>query len=28
VVYEVVYESRMRPSWVSIPLSALERLAG
>jgi maltokinase len=28
VVYEVVYESRMRPHWVSIPMSALERLAG
>ena len=28
VVYEVVYESRMRPAWVSIPMSALERLAG
>jgi maltokinase len=28
VVYEVAYESRMRPHWVSIPMSALERLAG
>ncbi|HTY71415.1 MAG TPA: hypothetical protein VMI11_03215 [Actinomycetes bacterium] len=28
VIYEVVYESRMRPHWVSIPLSALDRLAG
>jgi maltokinase len=28
VVYEVIYESRMRPHWVSIPMSALERLAG
>jgi maltokinase len=28
VVYEVVYESRHRPHWVSIPMSALERLAG
>jgi maltokinase len=27
-VYEVVYESRMRPSWVVLPLGAVERLAG
>jgi maltokinase len=27
-VYEVVYESRMRPSWTAIPLAAIERLAG
>jgi maltokinase len=26
-VYEVVYEANMRPDWISIPLSALERLA-
>jgi maltokinase len=25
--YEVVYEKRNRPSWVNIPLSAIERLA-
>lgn len=27
-VYEVLYEIRNRPTWVSIPLEALERLAG
>ena len=27
-VYEVVYESRMRPSWVVLPLGAVERLVG
>jgi maltokinase len=27
-VYEVVYESRMRPSWVALPMAAVERLAG
>ena len=27
-VYEVVYESRNRPTWVSIPLSTIEKLAG
>ncbi len=26
-VYEVVYESRMRPTWVAIPMAAIERLA-
>jgi maltokinase len=26
-VYEVVYEASMRPDWISIPLSALERLS-
>ncbi len=26
-VYEVVYEAQMRPSWVPIPMGALERLA-
>jgi maltokinase len=26
-VYEVVYEANMRPDWISIPLSALERLS-
>ena len=26
-VYEVVYEARMRPSWVVLPLAAVERLA-
>jgi maltokinase len=27
-VYEVVYESRNRPTWVNIPLSTIEKLAG
>jgi maltokinase len=27
-VYEVVYESRHRPTWVTIPLSTIEKLAG
>ncbi len=27
-VYEVVYESRMRPSWAALPMAAIERLAG
>jgi maltokinase len=27
-VYEVVYESRTRPDWIGVPLSAIERLAG
>jgi maltokinase len=27
-VYEVLYEARHRPSWVNIPLTAIERLVG
>ena len=27
-VYEVVYEARMRPSWVVLPMAAVARLAG
>ncbi|MER7797438.1 phosphotransferase [Microbacterium sp. NPDC096154] len=27
-VYEAVYEKRNRPSWISIPLAALERIGG
>jgi maltokinase len=27
-VYEVIYESRMRPTWTALPMAAIERLAG
>jgi len=27
-VYEVIYESRMRPSWAALPMAAIERLSG
>jgi maltokinase len=27
-VYEVVYEARNRPTWVPVPMTAIERLAG
>ena len=27
-LYEAVYESRNRPSWLPIPIAGLERLAG
>jgi maltokinase len=27
-VYEVIYESRMRPSWAALPMAAISRLAG
>ena len=27
-VYEVVYETRMRPPWAVLPLAAVERLSG
>jgi maltokinase len=26
-IYEVVYEARNRPSWLAIPMSAVQRLA-